>query len=76
MEDVHFLQKRRQELGLSQNDLELRLKHRGVRLSRKAISAWERGKRDPEFDGAALKALAEALRWDLETLLGVLKGSK
>ncbi len=69
MEELHFLHKRRQELGLSQNDLELRLKHRGVILSRKAISAWERGQRKPDLDGAALKALAESLRWDVEQLV-------
>ena len=66
MEDVHFLLKRRQELGLSQVDLSLRLKHRGVNLSRHTISAWERGLRRPQLDEAALKALAEALRWDLD----------
>jgi transcriptional regulator with XRE-family HTH domain len=76
MEERHFLQKRRQELALSQNDLELRLKHRGVKLSRKVISAWERGERDPELDQKALEALAEALRWDLETLVGALRDSK
>ena len=69
MEERHFLHKRRQELGLSQNDLELRLKHRGVKLSRKAISAWERGQRNPDLDGAALKALAESLRWDVDQLV-------
>ena len=71
MEELHFLHKRRQELGLSQNDLELRLKHRGVNLSQKAISAWERGQRNPDLDGAALKALAESLRWDVDQLVDV-----
>ena len=69
MEELHFLHKRRQELGLSQNDLELRLKHRGVHLSRKAISAWERGQRNPDLDGVALKALADSLRWDVDELV-------
>jgi transcriptional regulator with XRE-family HTH domain len=76
MEKSHFLRQRRQELGLSQNDLELRLKSRGIKFSRKSISAWERGERDPELDQKALEALAEAVRWDLETLVGALRGSK
>jgi transcriptional regulator with XRE-family HTH domain len=75
MEELHFLRERRKELGLSQNDLELRLKSRGVNLSRKTISAWERGQRDLELDDAALKALAESLRWDVDQLLDALTGS-
>ena len=74
MEHVHFLRQRRQELGLSQNDLELRLRHRGVSLSRKIISAWERGQCQPDLDHAALKALADALRWDPAHLLKALNG--
>jgi len=66
MEETHFLRKRRNELGLSQEDLARRLKHRGVNLSRHTISDWERGLRRPQLDEAALKALAEALRWDLD----------
>jgi transcriptional regulator with XRE-family HTH domain len=76
MEERHFLQQRRQELGLSQNDLELRLKSRGVKLSRKDISAWERGDREPELDGAALKALAESLRWDVDQLVDAFNRSR
>jgi DNA-binding XRE family transcriptional regulator len=52
MDDLRFLRKRRQELGLSQNDLALHLKHRGAHLSRKAISAWERGEQQPDLGEA------------------------
>ena len=75
MEELHFLRKRRQELGLSQNDLALRLKSRGVQLSRKAISAWERGERYPQLDEDILEALADALRWDLDQLMNALNES-
>ena len=75
MEELHFLRKRRQELDLSQNDLELRLKSRGVNLSRKAISAWERSERYPQLDENILEALADALRWDLDQLMSLLGGS-
>jgi transcriptional regulator with XRE-family HTH domain len=68
MEELHFLRERRQELGLSQNDLELRLKSRGINLSRKVISAWERGMRKPHLDPGELEGLADALRWDVERL--------
>lgn len=65
----HFLRQRREELGLSQGDLALRLNARGLQLSRKAISEWERGKRRVQVDNHLLDALADALRWDAEQLM-------
>lgn len=72
LEELHFLRKRRQELGLSQSDLALRLKHRGANVSRKVISAWERGERYPQLNEIELEALADALRWELDQLMDVL----
>ena len=65
----HFLRRRRKELGLSQGDLALRLSARGVCLSPKAISEWERGKRQVQLNELEMEALAEALRWDLNELI-------
>ena len=76
MEGTHFLRERRQELGLSQFDLSLRLKSRGVNLSQKAISKWERGVRPPQLDESELAALADALLWELEQLREALDSSK
>jgi predicted transcriptional regulator len=76
MEHLHFLRQRRRELGLSQNDLELRLKHRGVNLSRKVISAWERGQLHPQLNKGELGALADALRWDEDQLRNALNGNR
>ena len=64
----HFLRQRREDLGLSQGDLALRLDARGVHLSRKVISDWERGKRRLDLEPPALEALADALRWNADQL--------
>ena len=69
---MHFLQ----ELGLTQNDLALRLEHRGVTLSRKSISAWERGQRQPHLSQSEQEALAGALRWEMATLADEMRDSK
>jgi DNA-binding XRE family transcriptional regulator len=65
----HFLRRRREELGISQSDLALRLMARGVRLSRAAIGKWERGTHQPKLDDSALDALADALHWSLDELI-------
>ena len=75
MEGTHFLKNRRQELGLSQLDLFLELKLRGVSLSQTSISKWERGQYTPQLDEAALEALADALRWELDQLVTALNSS-
>lgn len=69
----HFLRQRREELGLSQGDLALRLNARGINLSRKAISEWERGKRRVTLNSPVREALADALRWNLDELIQVAK---
>jgi transcriptional regulator with XRE-family HTH domain len=69
MGQQHFLRERRQELGLSQFDLSLRLKSRGVSLNQATIAKWERGMKLPQLDKTELEALADALRWDLEQLM-------
>lgn len=71
----NLLRQRREELGLSQGDLALRLKARGVPLSRKAISEWERGKRQVWLEKPALDALADALRWSLTDLMNAVATS-
>ena len=76
MEGTHFLKNRRQELGLSQLDLFLELKLRGVSLSQTSISKWERGKYLPQFDETQLEALADVLGWELDQLKDALDGSK
>jgi transcriptional regulator with XRE-family HTH domain len=72
----HFLRQRREELGLSQGDLALRLNIRGLKLSRKAISEWERGKRQVQLEGLTLVALADALRWSVHELLKAMAASR
>lgn len=48
--------------GISQLDLSRRLRNRGVELSTRLISQWERGQREIHFDTAMLTQLADALR--------------
>jgi len=69
----HFLRQRREELGLSQGDLALRLKARGIKLSRKAIGEWELGRRRVTLNSPVLEALADALRWNLDELIQATK---
>jgi hypothetical protein len=57
-------------------DLELRLKHRGISLSRRPIFAWERGQREPSLSQSELEALADALRWDLGLLVDAMRDGK
>jgi DNA-binding XRE family transcriptional regulator len=68
MSKEHFIRQRRQELGISQADLALRLKNRGVQLSCSTISRWERGQANPQLNEADLKALADVLKWSLDQL--------
>ncbi len=75
MDEQHFLRERRQELGLSQFDVSLRLKTRGVSLNQATISKWERGQYTPQLDEAELEALADALRWELDQLVAALERS-
>lgn len=72
---THFLTQRRAELGLSQGDLALRLKYRGVNFSRQKISHWERGLRQPYLDEIDLAAIADALHWSRGELLAAMGGS-
>lgn len=67
-DEEHFLRRRRAALGLSQGDLALRLKSRGVKLSRNAVSLWERRKRRPQLTTVDKQGLADALRWSVEEL--------
>ena len=76
MEGTHFLKNRRLELGLSQFDLSLRLKTRGVNLAQTSISKWERGKYLPQFDETQLEALADVLDWELDQLRDALDSSQ
>lgn len=69
----HFLKRRRAELSISQGDLALRLKARGVPLSSKIIGQYERGIRQLPLDESMLKALADSLRWSLNELMGAIK---
>jgi DNA-binding XRE family transcriptional regulator len=69
---THFVRRRRQELGLSQNDLVLRLQNQGIKISRTTISTWECGKRNPRLDDAHLNALAAALEWNHSQLIGAM----
>jgi transcriptional regulator with XRE-family HTH domain len=68
-----FLRARREELGMSQGDLAMRMAYRKVKLSRRDISEWENGKRAPALSVDQLKLLAEALRWKLDDLLEAMK---
>lgn len=72
---AHFLTQRRIQLGLSQGDLALRLKHRGVGISRQKISHWERGLRQPRLTEADLVALADALHWSRSELQAAMEAS-
>jgi transcriptional regulator with XRE-family HTH domain len=72
MVEQHFLRKRRRELGLSQFDLSLRLKARGVHLNQSTISEWERRLYVPRLDETELAALADALRWDFDQLVAAI----
>ena len=75
MATTHFLTQLRLQLGLSQNDLALRLKHRGVNLSRQRISYWERGLREPQLTDTDLIALADALHWSRAELHSAMEDS-
>lgn len=53
---------RREALGLSYNDLSLRLNHRGITLRPQVISQWERGQRELNLTSSQINLLADALR--------------
>jgi transcriptional regulator with XRE-family HTH domain len=57
------MKERREELGLSQDDLAARLQSAGLNVSRASISHWEMGRYDaPLHDADFRRALATALR--------------
>jgi transcriptional regulator with XRE-family HTH domain len=65
-----WLKKRREQLGLNQEQLAARLQVAGFDVTRASISHWEVGRHDPPLDNAEFrKALAQALRISASGLL-------
>ena len=75
LRNYHCLRRRRTELSLSQHDLALRLRHRGVMLSAHAISDLERGKRGLDLSQSVIVALSDALRWSIDELMVAIASS-
>lgn len=58
---MNWIQTRRKQLGLSQEDLATRLQLLNIDVGRGAISHWEQGRYPPRQDAKFVMAMAEAL---------------
>lgn len=62
---MKWIKQRRDELGITQDDLAARLQVLGYSVGSGAVSHWETGKRQPPLeDNVFVSALANALRMD------------
>ena len=68
---MEWLTKRRDEMGLTLDDLARELQLMGFSFSPGAISHWEKGRHKPKLmtDPLFRKALAQILRMDVHTML-------
>jgi transcriptional regulator with XRE-family HTH domain len=70
MEFKEFVRRRREELGISQQELADRLSQRGQETSYGRISHWETGRNKPPLEDPKFRqALASALEMDSNELL-------
>ena len=68
--DANWLATRREELGLSQEELANRVQMAGFTVSRASLSNWENGKANPPLHDPRFRtALADALRVSRRKLL-------
>ena len=65
----NLLRSRRVELKLSQGDLLLRLRHRGIKVSITTIARWERRQSLCGLEHQTLEALADALHLSLSDFM-------
>ncbi|MBK9745783.1 MAG: helix-turn-helix transcriptional regulator [Chloroflexi bacterium] len=66
----HWLSVRRRELGISQDELAVRLQIAGLDFVRSTISNWERGRANPPLDDPEFRrVLANVLELTLDDLL-------
>lgn len=67
---ANWISKRRDELGINQEELAARLQTSGFDISRSTLSHWENGRYNPPLhDPIFRKALADALRMNARTML-------
>lgn len=67
---MKWIRERREQLGITQEDLAARLQVRGHDFGRTAISHWEKGRYKPPLDNTEfVRAFADVLRLDVQTVL-------
>ena len=67
---MNWLQQRREELKLTQEELARELQLAGVDISRSAVGSWESGQRSPQLDKTEFRqALARVLQLSEADLL-------
>ena len=67
---MNWLRQRREELGLTQDELTARLQTEGLDISRSTLSHWEVGRFKPPLgDKASRDSLARALRMSVKEML-------
>lgn len=65
-----WLKSRREQAGLTQEDLAARLDTYGFTVTRATISHWETGKAEPDFNNPRFReALANALKMSTHAML-------
>jgi transcriptional regulator with XRE-family HTH domain len=73
MNNSSWIAKRRNLLGISQDELVSRLSDRGFKITRSTVSHWEKGRFRPPFDDPNFtRALAESLEMDVKNILSLL----
>lgn len=67
---MKWIRERREQLGITQDDLAAMLQVLGYSVGSAAVSHWETGKRQPPLDDASFVShLADALKLDDSTVL-------
>ena len=71
---MHLMQKwlknRREQIGITQDELSTQLELEGFAVTRATISHWETGKAEPDFNNPRFRAaLANALKMSIHTML-------
>lgn len=65
-----WIKTRREQIGLTQDELAAKLELAGFTLTRATISHWETGKAEPDFNNPRFrKALAESLKMSVHSML-------
>lgn len=68
-----WIKKRREHLGLSQEELVARLQLNGLDVARSTVSSWEIGKHVTPLDSLiAVRAIAQSLEMSLGEIMGEL----